>query len=143
MRALRGLLIVLGVGSGLWGLWLMRDFTSDQLTSTVTWLVGGLLLHDAVLAPVTVVLGVAAARLLPGHFRAVVGVAFLLWATATVVFIPVLSGQGGKPDNTTILHRPYLLSWLVLTGLLVGAVVIAARRRRPRTSAPQADDRGQ
>lgn len=136
MRGLRALLGVAGVGFGLWGLWLMRDFTSDQLVSTGTWLAGGILLHDAVLAPVTVGLGVAASRLLPGHFRAATGLAFLVWATLTVVFFPVLSGQGGKPDNDTILHRPYVLSWLVLTGVLAGAAVIAARRRRPRTAPP-------
>ena len=136
MRGLRALLGVAGVGFGLWGLWLMRDFTSDQLVSTGTWLAGGILLHDAVLAPVTVGLGVAASRLLPGHFRAATGLAFLVWATLTVVFVPVLSGQGGKPDNDTILHRPYVLSWLVLTGVLAGAAVIAARRRRPRTAPP-------
>ena len=136
MRGLRVLLGAVGIGFGLWGLWLMRDFTPDQLVSTGTWLAGGILLHDAVLAPVTVGLGVAASRLLPGHFRAATGLAFLLWATLTVVFVPVLSGQGGKPDNATILHRPYLLSWLVLTGVLAGAAVIAARRRRHRPASP-------
>lgn len=130
MRALRGLLILTGVGFGLWGLWLMRGFTSTQMVSMVTFLVGGVILHDAILAPITVGLGVLAARLLPGHFRAAAAVAFLVWATLTVAFFNVLSGKGGKPDNSTVLHRPYLLSWLVLTGLLLGIAIVAARRRR-------------
>ncbi|WP_229053822.1 hypothetical protein [Aeromicrobium sp. Leaf350] len=142
MRAVRALLLVAGVGFGLWGVWLMRDFTSDRLLSTGTWLAGGILVHDAVLAPLTVGLGIVASRLLPHHFRAVTGLAFLVWATLTVVFLPVLSGQGGKPDNDTILNRPYLLSWLVLTGVLAGAAVVAGLRRRARAAGRTAADAG-
>lgn len=131
MRAVRVVLTVAGVAAGLWGVWLMRDFSGEQLLSVGIWLGGSVLLHDAVLAPLTVALGVVAARVLPRHARAAAGIAFLLWATLTVTFLPVLSGQGGKPDNDTILGRPYLASWLVLTGVLVGGAVIAARRRRP------------
>lgn len=135
MKVTRGLLIFAGVGFGLWGLSLMRDFTSTQLISIGTWLAGGVILHDAILAPITIGLGVLAARLLPGHFRAAVAVAFLLWATLTVAFFNVLSGQGGKPDNSTVLNRPYLLSWLLLTGVLIGVAVIAALIRRARNVA--------
>lgn len=130
MRATRGVLVGAGVAMGLWGLWLMRDFTGSQLISTGTWLAGGILLHDAVLAPVTVGLGFLAARLLPGHFRAVAGVTFLLWATLTVTFFPVLSGQGGKAGNDTILGRPYFLSWVVLTLILAAIAAVAGLRRR-------------
>jgi len=136
MRATRASLLVLGGGVGLWGVWLMRDFASPQLVSIGTFLVGGVILHDAVLAPVTVGLGVLAARLLPNHFRAAAGIAFLLWGTLTLAFFNVLSGKGGKPDNMTVLNRPYALSWLVLTGVLAGAMVIAALRRRRSLKAP-------
>ena len=136
MRATRRILVLAGVGFGLWGLWLVRDFTGAQLTSTGIWLAGGVVLHDFVLAPITVILGFAAARLLPGHFRAATGLAFLLWATLTVVFFPVLSGQGGKPDNMTILGRPYLLSWVVMTVVLAGLAAVMAVRRKRRTAVP-------
>ncbi|MCW2749627.1 MAG: hypothetical protein JWR83_737 [Aeromicrobium sp.] len=136
MRATRGLLALTGIGFGLWGLWLMRDFTSSQLVSMVTFLAGGVILHDAILAPITVGLGVLAARLLPNHFRAAAAGAFLIWATLTVAFFNVLSGKGGKPDNTTVLHRPYLLSWLVLTGVLLGAMVVVAHRRHKTAAGP-------
>lgn len=131
MRAMRGVLALVGVGFGIWGLWLMRHFTAEQLISVVTWFAGAVVLHDFIVAPVVVVLGVAAARWLPGHLRASTGVAFLVWSTLTVVFVPVLSGQGGKPDNETILGRPYVLSWLVMTALTATAAALLARRRRP------------
>lgn len=131
MRTVRLLLVVAGVGLGLRGLWLMRDFDREQLTSEAFWLAGGVLLHDAILAPIVVAIGVVAARWLPGPFRAVTALAFLIWGTLTIVFIPVLSGQGGKPDNDTILGRPYWLSWLVMTLVLAsGAAFMGWRRSR-------------
>ncbi len=136
MKAVRALLVVAGVGFGLWGLWLMRDFTSERLVSAGIWLGGGIVLHDAVLAPVTVAIGVVAARLLPRYARAPMGIAFLVWATLTVVLVPVLSGQGGKPDNDTILNRPYVASWLVMTAVLFALALVVALRRRSRLAPP-------
>ena len=130
MRVVRGLLLVAGVGFGLWGLWLMRDFTSEQLVSMLTWLAGGVILHDAVVAPITVAVGVVAARVLPGHARTSAAIVFLVWATLTVAFVNVLSGQGGKPDNDTVLNRPYVWSWVVLTGVLVVSAALVAHGRR-------------
>ncbi len=132
MRAVRGLLVLTGVGFGLWGLWLMRDFTSEQLISIGTWFVGALILHDGIIAPLVVLVGVGASRLLPGYARSAAAIAFLVWATLTVVFVNVLSGQGGKPDNSTVLNRPYVLSWIVLTVLIAVVAVLVAHRRRPR-----------
>jgi len=136
-NAVRGLLIAAGVGFGLWGLWLMRDFTREQLTSEGFWLVGGVVLHDAILAPVVVVIGFVASRLLPGHFRRSTATAFLIWGTLTVAFLPTLSGQGGKAGNDTILGKPYVLTWIVMTLLLAGYAVGGAllRRRRARVDA--------
>ncbi len=136
MRGIRAALLAIGVAGGLWGVWLMREFTSTQLISVATFLIGGVILHDAIIAPVTVGLGVVASRILPGHFRAAVGVGFLLWGTLTLAFFNVLSGQGGKPDNSTVLNRPYALSWFVMTGVLAAVVVLAAIRRRRSATAP-------
>ena len=134
MRAVRALLVVAGVGFGLWGLWLMRDFTREQLTSEAFWLAGGVVLHDAVLAPVVVLVGYGAARVLPAHFRSSSATAFLVWGTLTIAFLPVLSGQGGKAGNDTILGKPYVLSWIVLTLVLIAYAVGSALWRRRQTS---------
>jgi len=137
-NVVRGLLILTGVGFGLWGLWLMRDFTREQLTSEAFWLAGGVILHDAILAPVVVVVGYAASRLLPAHFRSSTATAFLVWGTLTIAFLPTLSGEGGKAGNDTILGKPYVLSWVVMTLLLVvyavGAALLRKRRSPGRSS---------
>ncbi|MCW2830129.1 MAG: hypothetical protein JWP31_821 [Aeromicrobium sp.] len=132
MRAVRALLVLVGVGFGLWGLWLMRDFTGKRLTSEAFWLAGGVVLHDALLAPIVVVVGYLASRALPGHFRGSTATAFVIWGTLTIAFVPVLSGQGGKAGNDTILGRPYVLSWLALTAVLAAYAAGSALLRHRR-----------
>ncbi|MCD9199935.1 hypothetical protein [Aeromicrobium wangtongii] len=134
MRVLRGLLIAIGLGCIGWGGWLMRDFTREQLTSEAFWLAGGVVLHDAVLAPLAVLIGALGARLLPRGFRRSAATAFCVWGTLTIAFLPVLSGEGGKAGNDTILGRPYLLSWIVMTLLLAAYAVGAGLRRRKVTA---------
>lgn len=115
MRAVRAVLVAGGFAMGLWGLWLMRDFRFDQLLSAVVWLAGGVVAHDGILAPVVVAIGVVLARFTPRHVRKPMTVGLILWGTVTVAVANVLSGQGGKPDNDTILNRPYVATWLVMT----------------------------
>ena len=107
---------------------------SNRLTSTALWLGGGIVLHDFVLAPLVVVIGVIAVRVVPDRHRAVAAVAFLVWGAVTVAVANVLSGQGGKPGMDSLLNRPYLTSWLVLTAVAVGAAMVAGVIRTRRRS---------
>lgn len=134
-NAVRGVLILVGVGFGLWGLWLMRDFTREQLISEAFWLGGGVVLHDGLLAPIVVAVGFGASRLLPGHLRSATATAFLIWGTLTIAFLPTLSGQGGKAGNATILGKPYVLTWIIMTLVFVAYAVGSALLRRRRMSA--------
>ena len=79
MRAARMTLGACGVAGIVWGAWLLSDDGLDRLQSTALWLVGVVVLHDAVLAPVVVALGVVAAKALPRQHRVVAAVAFLVW----------------------------------------------------------------
>ena len=122
MRTTRALLVAVGVLMGLWGLWLVRDFRFDQLRSTVTWLAGGVVLHDAILAPLVVGVGVILARFVPVYARKPVTVGLILWGTVTVAVANVLSGMGGKPDNNTVLNLPYVATWLAMTVVVFGGI---------------------
>ena len=109
--------------------WLLSDDGTERLRSAGFWLVGVVVLHDAVIAPLVVVLGVLAARFLPRRTRAVAAIAFLVWGTLTLTVANVLSGVGGKPDNVSLLNRPYLTAWLVLTGTILAGTIAVARIR--------------
>ncbi len=130
--AIRGVLIVLGVGTGLFGAKLLLDEGTDNLIATAKWLVGGVVLHDGIIGPVTILVAVLAARVLKGPVPAAVIVGALVIATVTVVALPVLGKPGLKPDNPTLLDRNYAVGWVVfvaLTMLCVAAALVRDRRR--------------
>lgn len=143
MRAARVVLGLAGVAAAAWGVALLvpQGFGAP-LRSLLAFLVGGVLVHDLVLAPLTVLLGVALTRLVPRGRRAPVALAFLVWATLTVAVANVLSGQGGRPDNPSLLNRPYVEAWLALTAVLglVGLVLVLVRRDRGRGPVPPRRD---
>jgi len=128
MNAVRILLGALGVAGGAFGAVLLLDLGLANLVAAGTWLVGGVLVHDAVLAPLTLAVGVGAVRLLRRQVPAAIVVGATVLATVTVVAIPVLGRFGAREDNRTLLDRNYLLGWLVLATLTVVAVAIAMVR---------------
>lgn len=125
MRVLVGLGGLAAIG---WGLWLITDDGPERWRSQLVWFVGGVLAHDAVLAPLVVLLGALAARLLRPSARRVAAVAFIVWATVTVAVANVLLPVGGRVDNPSLMHRPYVIAWLALSGVLLLAAALAARR---------------
>lgn len=135
MTAIRGVIGAVGALVGLYGAWLLLSRTdADQLVSALVWLAGGVVLHDAVLAPVVVVAGVAAARLLPGAVRAPLAVVVVVLGSVTLLSLPVLLGR--EPANPTLLDRDYTTGWLVVASLVVvavacGTLVLERRRRGP------------
>lgn len=135
MTATRVLLGVLGLAAATYGALVLLDLGMQNLVDTTLWLVAGVLLHDAVLAPLTIGLGILLAALLRGRplprsAGPFVGAGVVL-ATVTVVAVPVLGRFGARPDNPTLLDRPYVLGWLVLAALTLlgaGATVVVRGR---------------
>ena len=122
---LGGGLVVTAVG----GLKLMRS-GFDNLLAGLWWLMGGVVLHDALLAPLTLLILWGAAKLLPTWLRAPAAAGFVVLGTVTVAAIPVLTRFGARPDNPTLLDRNYMAGWLALAALVVVAVAAAGWRRR-------------
>ncbi len=125
MRA-RGLIGAVGLLVGTYGGWLLVSRQDlGQLVEVAAWSAGGIVAHDALLSGVLLLLGLLGTRLLAPAWRAPVTVALVVWGTLTVVAVPVLGRFGARPDNLTLLDRPYVGSWLALTGVTVAAVVVA------------------
>ena len=131
-NAVRGLLAAVGLALLTVGGVLMLESGRENVVRAAFWLAGGVAVHDVLLAPVTIVLVVIAARFLPDWARAPATIGFVVLATVTVVAIPVLGRFGARPDNPTLLDRNYLMGWLIIaiiTSLAVGATVLRGRRR--------------
>jgi len=124
----RLLLGALGVAVAAYGAWLLLqegvDHGGADLVDTGVWLAGGVVLHDFVLVPLTLLLGLALVRLLPAGLRAPVAGGLVVLGTVTLMAVPVLGGWGANADNPTILDRNYPVGWLVVAGVTMLVVVV-------------------
>lgn len=127
----RAALIVVGVAVVGYGvLLLVTRQDGAQVSNALLWLVGGVVLHDGLVAPVTIVLTVGATRLLPRPWREPATVALVVLGPLTLLAIPVLGSFGAVPDDPGLLERPYLTSWLAVVTVTVVAVGVAGWVRR-------------
>lgn len=135
MRAVRWTVGAVGVLLAAYGGWLLLTRGHDR-GDVVVWLASGVLLHDGVLALVTVALGTLAARLVPAPARAPVVVGLVVLGSTTLLAVPVLGGFGARADNPTLLDRDYRAGWLALvaatTVVVAAAALVRSRRTRRR-----------
>lgn len=115
---------VLGVAMAAFGALRFLQLDVPDIVDAVLWLAGGVIVHDAIIAPLTIGLTVLASRVVSTKARARVTVGLIVLATVTLTAIPVLGRFGEKPDNPTILDRNYAVGWLVFAlVVLVGTLV--------------------
>ncbi|MEV5508923.1 hypothetical protein [Streptomyces orinoci] len=133
MRVARVVLGVCGVAFIAVGVWVLGRGAEDP-GQVARWVVGPLIVHDAVMAPLTLLVGLVVARL-PAR-RAVRG-GLLVAASLTAVACPVLFRPGPLP-NPSVLPLSYARNWLLALGLVAATTLVAAlagarARRRDRT----------
>lgn len=128
-------LVMIGVGG-----WSMRGFDADQLVSMLVWLAGGVVGHDVLLAPLTLLVLFLGTRFLPEPARPAAVVGLIVWGGVTLATANVLLDVGGRPDNPTLLNRPYVGWWLGLSvAWWVGVAMVAWwASRSERTLRPDA-----
>lgn len=102
------------------------------------WVVGLALLHDLVLVPVVMAIGVALARLVRPPWRSIVGAALIV-AGPTVLFAwPYVAGWGRARSNPSVQPRDYPQGLAVLLASIGAAATLLAlmqvvRRARARS----------
>jgi hypothetical protein len=117
-------LTLMGVGASL-----LLDV--PDLTGVLVWLGGAVVLHDALIAPLVLLIGWVLVR---GGVRGPVRGALLVAGALTAVALPVLL-RPGKPANSSVLPLDYPRNWLltlaaVATTTALLPVVRAIRRSR-------------
>lgn len=120
----------LAMGFGFWTL-IERKI---ELVSFGAWFVGGLVIHDFILAPVVWFSALAMSGLMPGKVWRRVRVPFAMSAVVVLFAIPFIAGFGRRPANPTVLPNNYAVGTALTVGIIwifaVGAWALS-RMRRP------------
>jgi hypothetical protein len=103
--------VLIGVGLviGGYGAVLVWENPPVIIIRIVVWALVGVVLHDAVFAPLCVALGFTGRRLIPGRWWPPVAVAAFCSVVLVFLAIPVYGKPGMRPDNMTVLDRNYPL----------------------------------
>ncbi|WP_067548504.1 hypothetical protein [Nocardia crassostreae] len=132
MTTARILLIASGVGLAGYGVTLLLEMSTRDLMSVALWLAAGILVHDAVFAPLCAALGVTARRLIPPAWQASVACGAVCTVALLFLAVPVLGRAGAIPGNPTILDRPYLSGLVIALAVIWLLVAANIRRSTPR-----------
>lgn len=137
MRAARGTLVAVGlVLLGVGAVLLLTELAPARWTGVAVWIGAAILVHDGVVAPVVVAIGLGAERVrdrlrLDVRGIAVAQGALLVGAILTAITVPALIASTLGNPNPTILVGAYgaalAVIWVVLAG--VAAIAIGVSRR--------------
>lgn len=142
MKVARIVLVVVGVLVIAFGAYVMvTTVRPNRIWGLATWLLGAVILHDAILSPFVVAVGLLlrrTGRTLQVWALVVVQAVVVLGSVLALVVLPEIAAKAHGTKNDTVLPFDYGLRLLVVEGvlaLLVVAVLVAAlRRRRTATS---------
>jgi hypothetical protein len=141
MRGWRAGLMIVGVLAAAYGVTRLLELPRANTRATVEWLVGGVVLHDALFAPAVLVVSLVALQVAGAKRLAPVVVVLVILVPVTLVGIPELGRYGARADRPTLLDRDYWLGWWVLVTLVTGTVLLGSlvlRRRHPAVEASRA-----
>jgi hypothetical protein len=135
MTAVRVILIGVGLVLGGYGAVLVWENPPVIIMRIVVWALVGVVLHDAVFAPLCVALGFAGRRLIPRKWWPPVAVAAFCSVVLVFLAIPVYGKPGMRPDNMTVLDRDYPLGLWISLAIVWACVpmyyLAKSVRRRP------------
>ncbi|MEV6644592.1 hypothetical protein [Amycolatopsis sp. NPDC051371] len=100
MKTARALLALPGLAALAWGVVLFVEYAfplRPDVFGTAVWIVGGPLLNDGVVAPLTAVLGIVLARVLPRPWRVPVVTGTVITGVLLILAFPLLWRPYGTP----------------------------------------------
>lgn len=128
-RTVRLALAATGLALLGWGGWLLLYQTRDgTVVQVARWLVGAVVLHDAVMAPLVLSVGWLLSRLSPPWARGVLRGGLTVAGCLTLLALPLLL-RPGPPANPSVLPLDYPRNWaLALTVVAVTTAVLLLAR---------------
>jgi hypothetical protein len=148
MRATRIVFVTIGALGIVYGAWVMVGTVRPQsIWGLATWLLGAVIIHDAIIAPVVVAISIAMRRVgrrIPPAVIAIVQGAVVVGSVFTLVVVPEIIRRAKVPNNDTVLPFDYasrlVVLWaaiVVITALVVALYLRRTSRQKARPSTRQ------
>ncbi|MFX0573182.1 hypothetical protein [Nocardia nepalensis] len=125
MIAARIALLLIGLWLGWYGISALFDLPPMDLASIAIWFAGGILVHDAIFAPVCAAFGLTGRHLLPPTWWAVTACGAICSVALVLIALPVLERRNAMASNPTVLDRNYPLG-LTIALITVWSLVLIA-----------------
>lgn len=139
MRAWRIGLSVAGILLALFGaVNIFATVPFGALIVLALWMIGAVIIHDGIIAPATVTIGWALAKVIPPRARRYVQAFLISGGLITIIAIPLILRRNTQPVSKAILQQNYAGNLTVLLGIIAGLSLLAyaahvAHDQRPRT----------
>jgi hypothetical protein len=123
---------LLGVGYG--GYRLLSNQVASHPPQLATWLIGAIILHDFVLTPVVLGVGLLLTRTVAPRARRYLQGALVAGALVAAITIPLISRRGTATASKALLRQNYAAHLALILGLIaaVTAAAYAVRVARDR-----------
>jgi hypothetical protein len=139
VRRRRITLGVVGVLIGAFGIArLLTEIPFVNLLELAGWLIGAVVIHDGVLSPLVVGVGVLVSRI-PPRARRYVQFALIVAGLIAVVAVPLILRRHSQPAVKAILLRNYAGGLTILLGMIAAASLLLYAIRVAREGRPPPD----
>ncbi|MBD5784830.1 hypothetical protein IF650_01435 [Cellulosimicrobium terreum] len=109
------------IGFGLWTAW--STVPSSQWPSALVWLAGGVVVHDAVLAPLAVVLGAWVLPRVPPVWRGPLRGGLLAAGALAILAIALVAGASDRRNWSVVPQDPLAAITTAVIAVVIGVVV--------------------
>jgi hypothetical protein len=113
---------------------LATELPAGDLVALLLWLVAAVVIHDVVIAPLTVGVGFTLTHL-PARARRYVQGALIVGSLITVIALPLIHRRNSQPAVKAILLRDYAGNLALLLGLTAAVALVLYVFRALRESA--------
>ncbi len=125
MSRMRIVLGAAGIALGLFGVFrLLTEVSGYDLMVLFCWLVGALVIHDGLLSPLIVGIGVALHRLVPDRARRYLQGGLVAGGLVTVVAVPLIYRQDSQPAAKALLQQRFGANLATLLTLMAGLTLL-------------------
>ena len=114
-----------GIALGGFGVFrLLTEISNYNLEVLFCWLVGALVIHDGILSPLVVSVGVALRRFVPDRARRYLQFGLIAGGLVTVIAIPMIYRRDSQPAVKAILQQNFGANLATLLAIVAGLAIM-------------------